>query len=107
MTDPSDRPSPLILNDLSLTDQIIVLYQLSNVLTEIVLEHGGRYDKDKALLATARRCNISISQMPYVLTYAKAEKRIAYDSETKTLHAAVSALEVYVGVEEVLRKAKF
>ena len=70
-----------------MTDQVSELESITKHLVDVVNEHNGRYDKSKALLAAARRANVSISQMSYVLTYAKAERRLRTDSETSTIVA--------------------
>jgi len=86
------------LNSMSVSDQVDALGTLTDHLTDVLDERGGSYDKEKALLVTARRAGVSISEMSYVVSYAKAERRITVDSEKATFSLANSDLDTRTGV---------
>lgn len=49
---------------------------LINLLVQVVEEHGGSMNRQEATREVATKAGISVSELPYIITSAVADKRI-------------------------------
>lgn len=68
-----------------MTDDVISLEEQSAALVKLLEEHDGELNKDKAHHLLAKQLEVSISVIPYVLTYARAEGLVETDSQLHTV----------------------
>jgi len=77
----------IVLERVDIDKQATELRHAADTLVEIVRRSPTGIDKKNALLEAARKLEMPLSRMTYVLTFAKAEREIAVDAGSSRLRA--------------------
>jgi len=77
----------IVIERVDMDRQARELRENALTLTAIVASKPGGMEKKSALIQASRVIGISLSRMPYILTFAKAERLIAVESGSSKLYS--------------------